>query len=282
MDEPDFKQSKVAIMGLGLMGGSLALALRGHCELLLGVDPDPQACEYAYQNNIVDEASTNPEELIPQADVIFLAAPVGAILGIIADLPSLHPGHPLIIDIGSTKTIILDALQKLPPRFDVLGGHPICGKEKLSIINADGKIFKGKTFVFSPLPRTSKNARRFADHLCAIIGANPLSLSPNDHDIGLAATSHLPYLVSTALVLSTSIEFQQFVGPGFRSATRLAVTPSSMMLDILATNSENILGALEQFQINLEILKERIKLADFKRLQGLLDESKSHYCNLVG
>jgi prephenate dehydrogenase len=161
MKEPAFTRSdllsstRVAIMGLGLMGGSLALALRGRCAELLGIDPDPDALALALELGAADRVSANPAELLPEADVIILAAPVLAILSLLQALPDLHPGSPIVLDLGSTKREIVQAMEALPVRFDPLGAHPMCGKETNTLRSAEASLFAGRPFAFTPLARTS-------------------------------------------------------------------------------------------------------------------------------
>jgi len=253
------------------MGGSLAMALRGHCAMLSGADRDPETIALARQRKIVDQCSTDPSVILPEANVIILAAPVGAILELIHDLPDLHPGKAIVLDVGSTKAEIVQAMETLPARFDPLGGHPMCGKEKLSLINADPELFREAPFAFTPLARTSPQARALAEELARVIGARPLWLDPVTHDSWIAATSHLPYLLSIALALATPPEFAPLVGPGFRSAIRLAATPSSMMLDVLATNRANLQEALAHFLHQLDRLEHKLADGDYSGLQARLD-----------
>jgi prephenate dehydrogenase len=211
--------SHVAIVGLGLMGGSLALALRDRCQVLLAIDPDPETLDLARRRHIVDQLSPDPASLLPQADVIILAAPVNAILETIENLPSLHPGSPVVIDLGSSKTQICQALDDLPARFDPIGGHPMCGKETSSLVNAEASLFQGAVFAFTPLKRTSPRARTIAEQLAHTIGSRPLWIDPAIHDQWAAATSHLPYLLASALALATPFEAAPLVGPGFHSSS---------------------------------------------------------------
>jgi prephenate dehydrogenase len=138
MPQPDFNlaESKIAIIGLGLMGGSLALGLRGKCAILYGVDPHPATLELALSQHIVDYADSDPAKLLPKVDLVILAAPVPAILTLLEQLPSFTSNSCIVMDLGSAKKQIVDAMAKLPERFDPIGGHPICGKEKLSLANA--------------------------------------------------------------------------------------------------------------------------------------------------
>lgn len=267
---PQLAECRVAIVGLGLMGGSLALALRGHCRQLLGCDPDPAALELARQRNAVDEMALTPGEILPQADLVVLAAPVRAILTLLIALPQLHPGRAVVLDLGSTKHKIVQRMAALPERFDPVGGHPMCGRERGTLAAADAELFKERTFAFSTLERTSPQARALVDELALTIGARPLWLDPATHDRWAAATSHLPYLVANALSAATPDEVAPLAGSGFASTTRVAVTPPGMMLDVLLTNRENVLAALSRFRGQLEQLETALEQGDEVALQALL------------
>jgi prephenate dehydrogenase len=277
MDEPDFlSTAQVTIIGLGLMGGSLAMALRGHCARIWAYDPDEFSLRMAQQQGIVDRASANLEEILQDSDLIILAAPVQAILRLLGELPELVPGTPVIMDIGSTKRQIMAAMQKLPQQFDPIGGHPMCGKEKLGLVNADAGLFQGAPFAFTRLKRTSTRAQQLASQLAEAIGAKALWVDADTHDRWTAATSHLPYLLSSVLVLTTPSDARQLSGPGFRSMTRLAATPSSMMLDVLETNRDYILNALERFREQIELVETLLKHSDRNQLELLLSDSAAH------
>ncbi|MES0360762.1 MAG: prephenate dehydrogenase/arogenate dehydrogenase family protein [Anaerolineales bacterium] len=283
MSEPDFlSTSRIAIAGLGIMGGSLALALRDSCRSLLAYDPDPDTISLALHNKIVDHASSIPAEIFPQADVIILAAPLNAILDLIQDLPNLHPGSPIVFDIGSSKVEVVRALDGLPARFDPFGGHPMCGKEIAGLENADPSIFQGAVFALTALPRTSRKARMFANQLALALGSQALWLDPQTHDRWTAATSHLPYLVAAALSSSTPPDSAPLVGPGFRSTTRVAATPASTMLDVLVTNREYILESLNEFRQALDIMEGYLSKGDYQSLKTDLDLSAAHQRELLG
>lgn len=276
------KASTVAIVGLGLMGGSMALALRGQCSRLLGIDPDPAVLEMALRQSIVDAAATDPARLLPQADLVILAAPVTAILDLLEQLPELTPNPCIVLDLGSTKRAIVERMAALPARFDPMGGHPICGKEKLSLANAERTLYYAAPFILTPLSRTTPRAREAARQLLAVLGAKPLLLDPAEHDRILAHTSHLPFLLSSILALATPPECAPLIGPGFRSTARLAGTPSSMMLGILQTNRENILAALEAAHDELALLISALADQDDQTLQLTLDAAREKYAALTG
>jgi prephenate dehydrogenase len=282
MSEPDFlSSSRIAILGLGLMGGSLALALRGRCQALLACDLDPETLSLARQLDLVDRISSDPFKILPAADVVILAAPLSIILKMISDLPNLHPGSAIVLDLGSTKTQVVKAFERLPSRFDPIGGHPMCGKESTGLGNADPAIYQGATFAFSALQRTSSKARVFAEQLAQAIGSQTLWIDPDTHDQWSAATSHLPFLVAAALSSATPSQTSPLIGPGFRSSTRVAATPASIMLDVLNTNRAYILKSLKRFRQELDILEEKLSSGDSYALNIALHESAEHHRALV-
>jgi prephenate dehydrogenase len=282
MSEPDFlSPARIAILGLGLMGGSLALALKGHCRSILAFDPDPETVSLARQVKVVDRVSSHLEEIVPQANLVILAAPINAILTLIEKLPNLHPGGAMVLDLGSTKRQIVQKMETLPPRFDPIGGHPMCGKETGGLQHAEASIFKTATFAFTSLARTSGRARSTAEQLASAVGSRTMWLDPDTHDRWTAATSHLPYLTAAALALTIPFEAWPLVGPGFKSSTRVAATPTSIMLDVLSTNQDNILEGLDQFRQQLDALREKLSRNEFDDLEVDLDQSASRRSELI-
>ena len=259
------------------MGGSMALGLRGKCAALYGIDPHPATLELALSQHIVDEANRDPATLLPKADLIILAAPVPSILDLLAHLPSLTPNPCIVLDLGSTKRLIVEAMSRLPERFDPIGGHPICGKEKLSLVNAERTLYYAAPFLLTPLERTSPRALSAAQQIIDALGAKARTLDAVEHDRILASTSHLPYLVSSALALATSPEVSSFIGPGFKSTSRLAGTSSSMMLGVLQTNRENVLSALRGVQNQLLEIESALSMNDFSKLESILNAAQSKY-----
>lgn len=273
--------SRIAIIGLGLMGGSLAMALKGECAQIYGVDNDPATVVLAKEYLLTDSVALDPREILPHADVVILAAPVHEILSLIQALPTLHPGKAIVLDLGSTKSDIVMAMDQLPSRFDPLGGHPMCGKEALSLNNAEASLYEGAAFAFTPCAHTSKNARALANQIARAIGATPLWIDADTHDRWAAATSHLPYLIAATLALATPLECTPLVGPGYRSTTRLAATPASMMSDILATNRLNILASLEQYRDQLDEISALLQSNDMESLLSLMEDSANRRAGLV-
>jgi prephenate dehydrogenase len=282
MAQPDsLSNCRIVILGLGLMGGSLALRLRGQCQKLLGCDPDPATLSLARQWDLADQVSDQPGNLLPQADLVILATPIREIITLLDRLPALHPGQAVVLDLGSTKNLIVQRMQALPARFDPLGGHPMCGKEHGGLANADPDLYQSAPFALTPMPRTTQRARDLAEQLARLVGANPLWLEAETHDRWVAATSHVPYLLANALAAITPLEARPLVGPGLRSTTRLAPSSWTMMHDILETNRPNILTGLQRFRRQIEELESLLASGDLQALEMLTAQGAGNYEALI-
>src|SRR3990172_3188859 len=283
MNKPDFNlaESRIAIIGLGLMGGSLALGLRGKCAALYGIDPHPATLELALSQHIVDYADSDPARLLPEVDLVILSAPVPAILTLLEQLPAFTSNPCIVMDMGSTKKLIVESMSRLPERFDPIGGHPICGKEKLSLANAERTLYYAAPFLLTPLERTSARAMSAANQIIEAVGAKAKILDAVEHDRILASTSHLPFLLASALALATPRDVASFVGPGFKSTSRLAGTSSSMMLGVLQSNRENVLNALSEIQEQLAEIKTALMSNDDSKLESILNEAQKKYQSLT-
>jgi len=263
------------------MGGSLALSLKGRCRRLSALDSHLPTLELARRQEIVHVADSDSTKVLADANLVILACPVPAIVDWLHCLPD-YIQHPcIVLDIGSSKRTIVAAFETLPSNFDPIGGHPICGRERLSLENAERFLYRDSPFVLTPLPRTSERAHAVALQIVEALGARPIWLNADDHDRILAATSHLPYLLSAALALATSEDCVPLVGPGFRSSARLAGTSSSMMLGVLQSNRDNILASIHRLQTELHAIESVLAAGDFNLLETMLDSALAKYKELI-
>ncbi len=283
MDKSGFslKESNITIIGLGLMGGSLAFALKERCRRLSAFDSHLPTLELARRQEIVHLAESDPAKALINADLIILACPVPAILDWLDHLPE-YVQHPcIVIDIGSSKRTIVAALESLPENFDPIGGHPICGREQLSLANAERFLYRDAPFVLTPLLRTGGQARSAAQQIIEALGANPIWLGADEHDRILAATSHMPYLLSSALADATTFDVAPLIGPGFCSSVRLAGTPSNMMLGVLMSNRDNVLASIARFRQSLDIIETALLDGNRDALETALDNARNQYQNIT-
>lgn len=283
MEESNFlKDQTIAILGMGLIGGSIALGLRGHVRSILGVDNDPLTCQIAIAKGIVDAASDDLRQILPQADILLVATPVSTAIELIAALPGVHDGSTrkgtgklIVMDVTSTKSKIMAAMESLPPNFDIIGGHPLAGKEKLGICNAEKEMLYGATFTLTASERTSERAKSLALALVRAVGCKPFWIDAKTHDHNLAATSHAPHLLAVALTHATEKEYARLSGGGLSSATRLASTPTSMMLSMVMTNAENTISKLRETQAEIDKIIALMEAGDEESLAVLLDASRT-------
>jgi prephenate dehydrogenase len=271
------KDATVGIFGLGLMGGSLALALKGHCSRIIGFDSDPSTLELALSKNIIDQAETGSVNPLPRVDILILATPVPAILNVIQQLAARMPDPCIILDLGSTKRDIVEAMSILPECFEPIGGHPICGKEKLGLENADRNLYQGAPFVITPMEHTTQRAKSAVTQIISALGAHLVEMSAAEHDRILASTSHLPFLLSSVLAHATPPEFAPLAGPGFRSTSRLAGTPPHMMMGILKSNRDNVLKAIRDFYRSLNEIESVLQDENYTELELILKQSRTSY-----
>ena len=185
------------------------------------------------------------------------------------------------MDLGSTKAEIVQGMAALPPELDPIGGHPMCGKEKSGLANASEDLFMGVPFALTALSRTTPRARTLAEEILQVIGAKPLWMEPEIHDEWVAATSHLPYLLSVALVNATPLEAAALLGPSFQSATRVAASNPEMMRDIFLTNQDQVIGAIRRFVTKFENLETLIKVGNAQQMEDNFKESLMRQHRLV-
>lgn len=273
----------VAVVGLGLMGGSLALALRPHGVRLVAVEPDEAARVQALARGVVDHATAVLADGVAGADLVVLAAPVRAIVDLLAALPGACPGGCTVLDLGSTKAAIIAAMDRLPPSFGAVGGHPMCGKESAGLAVADEHLFRNQTFILCRSARTNTAVEGLAQSLVVAVGAHPLWLDPAEHDRLVALVSHLPYFVAAALmaeaagVARTTDQLWQVSASGFRDTTRLAGSDPRMMGDIAVTNREEIVAALQAYMSRLEEIIRRLESGDDVALMKWLAARQHEY-----
>jgi prephenate dehydrogenase len=286
MSAGGFHSRHLAVVGLGLMGGSLALALRSCAEAITGIDPNAETRGYALQQGIVDTATDDLQAGVAEADTVILCAPVKTITQLVQmRIGSYLRSNTLLIDIGSTKEDICDAMGRLPVGIQAVGGHPMTGKEQSGIEASDATLYKGRPFVLCPTRRTTPATRLRALTLVEALSAIPIEMDAHRHDRLVAAISHLPYLLSAALVATVAKEGEtdpavwELAAGGFRDMSRLAGSDVQMMGDILSTNTQAVAVLLALFRVQLAMLEAMLVSQDDQQVAEFLRPTREARLN---
>ena len=255
--------NKVAIVGLGLIGGSIALAIRQHWPtgLVIGVDRK-EVLERAMVLHAIDVAADDLV-VMAEADLVILAAPVEQNIKLLAQLARYVTTAAVVTDVGSTKRTTIAAARQLPDRLTFVGGHPLGGAPRGGIEHARPDLFEGRPWLFTPTTDEHAGILERLSSFVRTLGAEPHVVDPTEHDELLAFVSHLPQLATSALmhVVGTTAgeEGLALTGRGLFDATRLASSPADIWRDICCSNADAIEGALDEFIGELQRIRGELK-----------------------
>ena len=260
---------RLAILGLGLIGGSVGLAcrVRGLAGEIRGADEEPNHCTHAIALGIVDLAFSDAASAVEGADMVVLAVPIGAIAPTIERIaPHLAPGA-VVTDVGSVKGVVAAAMDRLLPGGNGVPGHPIAGRETSGPHAASAKLFVGAKCALTPSRSTDPAAVTRVRALWNGMGSEVIEMSPERHDEIFAAVSHLPHIVAYALMgalfdLEGGEDLREFAAGGLRDFSRVAMSHPVMWRDICLANREPILKMIERFQVALGDLAAKISAED--------------------
>lgn len=272
------------MIGVGLVGGSLALALRraGVATSIVGFDRDRDAIERALSLGIIDTTADSVSEAAGGADLVVVAVPVRAVGPVLHDVALSLPPHGVVTDVGSTKGDVVEAarheLREAFPRF--VPGHPIAGRETSGVDGASADLFKGARIVLTPVAETSPEALELVRACWEAAGGRPSTLSAVEHDRIFAAVSHLPHLLSFALVSeiaarANAAELFGFAGGGFHTFTRIAGSSPEMWRDIALQNRAALLEELDRYSARLAVFRDLVERGDGPGLQRLMAEARA-------
>lgn len=274
---------KICIFGVGLIGGSLALALKekSFCDTIVGCSRNATHLQRAVELGVIDSWTLDPCEAANDADLIFLATPVGAIEKVLASIRDCVSEQTIITDGGSCKKSVVDAAQRvfgdLPARF--VPGHPIAGREKSGVDYADANLYVDHKVILTPTEATDPTAVATVAQMWESCGANVQLLGVEQHDQVLAATSHLPHVLAYALVETVAKttcvgEIFEFAAGGFRDSSRVASSDPTMWRDICDYNRDAILEMISLYRERLESLEKLIETGDSDGLFELFSRAK--------
>jgi prephenate dehydrogenase len=276
---------RVAVVGLGLIGGSVALAARERLEAIVsGYDASEEAASAALERGAVDRIGKTLPEAVAEAEAVFVAVPVRALAEVIGRALEAAPADSVVTDVGSTKREVVGFHRD--PRF--VGGHPLAGAESSGIGHARADLFESATWYLTPAPTTSGMLYERLHRLLVGLGARPAAIDPETHDTILATVSHLPHVLANVLVsqaaaaLEAGGERLPATGPSFRDATRVAGAPTAIWTDIYLSNRDALEREVERAIEALERFREALRDADADRISAWNDAAAADRRRLLG
>lgn len=273
----------LAVIGIGLIGGSFARALRaaGSVEQIIGIDHDHANLSQALKLKVIDQSAATLAEGVAQADLVFIAVPVHSIAPVVAALaPCLKPGA-VVTDGGSVKDEVVKACEPLMPvGTSFVGGHPIAGTENSGVASSFAELFAGRRCILTPTSATDAKALKLVHALWEAAGSRVEYMDTQTHDRIFAAVSHLPHMVAYSLVhaVNRSAEEEEnilaFSAGGFRDFTRIASSDPVMWRDIALMNKTALLDMLDRYTVEFIALRDRIAAGDAEWLEEFFTTSK--------
>jgi len=278
-----FRVGRITVIGVGLIGGSLALALKdaGFVGEVVGCGRGKPNLETALKLGIIDRYERDPQKAVDGADIVFLATPVRSLAAMVAEIaPALKAGA-ILTDGGSVKEEVLREIKPLVPAgVYFVGGHPIAGTEKSGAEAAFASLYKGKRCILTPDAQTDVDALEIVTAMWQAAGSEVVCMSAEKHDRVLAAISHLPHMVAYSLVNAVGSydhyeeNILEYSAGGFRDFTRIASSDPSMWRDIALANQSALIEMMEQFETFFAELKEDVRKGDTERLFEFFARSK--------
>lgn len=281
--------NRVAILGLGLIGGSLALALKraGAVSEIVAWGRDQQRLDKAVALGIVDSATTDMASAVAAADVVVMATPLGTMSSMFDQLIPVLPSKAVITDVGSAKTRLIElARTRLAENFTrFVPGHPVAGAEHSGFEAANADLYKNRRVILTPVSDTDASALKLVEQLWQCCGAELVSMDPQSHDEILALTSHLPhaiaYLLVDLLLQQGGGDARRFAAGGFYDITRIASSSPEMWCDIFNDNKDSVVKLMDHYIDSLSAFKQAIAEGDNDTLMRVMQRAKSTRDDLV-
>lgn len=264
---------KVAVVGVGLIGGSLSLAIKEKklAGQVVGVSRHKRTILLAKRRGAIDSGACDIN-IIKGADLVILAAPVAVILKLAKAVCGIVSRECIVTDVGSTKEEIVFSLEKMFPNY--VGSHPLAGSEKQGVLNANAELFKNSICVLTPTKKTNTAALRKIKLFWEKLGSKIFYLKPDIHDQILSFVSHLPHAVAFSLINAVPKKYLSFASTGFRDTVRIAFSDEEIWSDIFLSNQKELLKAIDLFQENLSLIKSAIKKQDKRLLSNIIKKTK--------
>jgi prephenate dehydrogenase len=275
---------RIAVLGVGLIGGSIGLAARGRAGATVrGFDPDPDVVGEALSRGAIDEAADDPAGAVARADAVFVAAPVGQLADVVQAALDAAPADCVVSDVGSTKRVVAAASRD--ERF--VGGHPLAGAETAGVAHAREDLFQDATWYLTPAGGTSGVLFERLHRLIGGLGAQPVAIDADTHDRLMASVSHLPHVLANVLVAHAAGSLREgetipATGPSFRDATRVAGANGAIWTDIYLSNRDALIGGIDDAVARLAAVKAALAAGDADAVAAWNDAARIDRDALLG
>lgn len=269
----------VAIVGVGLIGGSIGMALRQRnlAKSVVGIDRQQVILRVARRVGAITHTTIDLNKGVAEADLVVVCTPAGRIVEHVRQAAQHCPERTLLTDVGSAKRVIVEALDNgLARGCRFLGGHPLAGSEKTGANNASADLFDGRVAVLTPTKNTRAEDFDLLEEFWQALGAVVVQMPPEEHDQALALTSHLPHAAAAALALAVPEKYFRLSGRGLPETTRLAASDPELWRQILTLNRDNVLTALEQYGARLAALHAALRDGNEDELTRFLTLAKKN------
>jgi prephenate dehydrogenase len=268
----------VAIVGVGLIGGSIGLALRagGLCGRVVGIGRSATRLQAALALGAIDEATTELTRGVAEADAVVVCTPVTQIAADVHQAAASGPAHLLVTDAGSTKRRIVEAVEDHPrSRAVFVGGHPLAGSERQGVEHAHETLFEGRVCVLTPTAATPPDRLQRARGFWTALGCRIVELDPVAHDEALAVTSHLPHALAAALAAAVPAEALRLAAGAYRDVTRIAASDPALWTAIFLENHAPLLRALDRFESQLGRFRQALQACDEAALRSWWESARA-------
>ncbi len=271
---------RACIIGVGLLGGSLGLALskRGVAGRVVGASRTPATLEKAMALGALDEAHQDRAAAVRGSDLVVVCTPVSLVAQVAAEVAPLLSGGALLTDVGSTKRRIVEAVEAIQGDFHFVGGHPLAGSEKTGVAHAREDLFVDRPYFITPTPQSDRDAVERLRAIAEAIGGRPVVMTPQQHDCCLGVTSHFPHLLACLNVAIARQQgmcrerLSQAIGQGFLDVTRVAAGSGEVWADVLLTNADNLSALLDRLTQALQGVRRWLDEGAREELLHWLDE----------
>jgi len=280
--KPFFK--RVALIGVGLIGGSLARALKKHqlCDTVIGYGRSTEELKKAVELGVINRYGASIKETVIDADLVIVAVPMSAFESVFAEMSGVISDKAIITDVGSAKASVIEAAMRAFGQLPagLVPGHPIAGTEKNGVDASFDSLFENRRVILTPTEASAQNAVDQVQQMWKAVGAEVVLMTPDHHDHVLAATSHLPHVLAFSLVetlgkMHESSEIFRYAAGGFRDFTRIASSDPTMWRDICLNNKTAILSVLKKYERHLKKLEQAIETQDEKAINDIFVRAKT-------